>query len=118
MLAEQRREQFKADVAELKLKSGAPHRDGLWRALGLTLMIVAIGTTLLVYNVSLSQSDYRDIASDQILALAMTGVAVLGAVVFAAASVASVLRLWLLRQLHEGQSHTDQISAAIRERLL
>jgi hypothetical protein len=41
---------------------------------------------------------------------------VVGAALFLAASVAKVLRLWLVRQLLEGQAQTDQISQALSTR--
>lgn len=114
MLVEERRAQFQTDVAELKTKSRGPRRDWLWRVIGALLMIVGIVAAFLVYGASLSQSDYRDILSGQILAIAFIGVAVLGAAIFLSAAIASVLRLWLLRQLYEGQQHADQIADALR----
>lgn len=116
MLAEDRREQFQADVAALKLKSKGGRRDGLWRGIGALLMLVGVVAAFLVYEVSLSKSDYRDIASEQILALAFVGLAVLGAALYIGAAIASVLRFWLLRQLYEGQQHVDQLAAAVRDR--
>jgi hypothetical protein len=113
MLVEQRREQFKADVAELKLKSRGG-RDGLWRGIGALFMLVGVVAAFIVYEASLSKSDYRDIASEQILAIAFVGLAVLGAALYIAAAVASMLRVWLLRQLYEGQQHADQLAEAVR----
>jgi len=114
MLAEQRREQFDVDVAELKTKSRGVRHDGVWRAVGAILMVVGVVAAFLVYEASLSQSDYRNIASEQILAIAFVAVSVLGAAVFLASAIAGILRLWLLRQLYQGQQHADQIAEAIR----
>lgn len=116
MLVEERREQFKADVAELKTKSRGGRSDGVWRVIGALLMIVGVVAAFLAYEASLSQSDYRNIASEQILAIAFVGVAVVGAAIFLAAAIASVLRLWLLRQLYEGQQHAETIADAISNR--
>lgn len=116
MLADQRREQFKADVAELKLKSRRGRRDGLWRVLGALLMLVGVVAAFLVYQVSLSKTDFRDIQSEQILAIAFLALAVLGAALYVAAAIASLLRVWLLRQLYEGQQQVDQLSEALRTR--
>jgi hypothetical protein len=116
VLAEQRREQFQADVADLKLKSRGSRRDGLWRAIGAILMLVGVVASFLVYELSLSKSDYRDIASEQILAIAFVGLAVLGAALYLAAAIASILRLWLLRQLYEGQQHVEALTTAVRDR--
>lgn len=116
MLVEERRAQFRADVAELRTKSRGVRHDGVWRTVGVLVMIVGVVAAFLVYEASLSQSDYRNIASEQILAIAFVGVAVVGAAVFLAAALAGILRLWLLRQLHEGQQHADQLAEAIRQR--
>lgn len=115
MLAEQRREQFHADVAELKLKSRRGRRDGLWRVVGVVLMLVGAVAGFLVYETSLSKSDFRDIQSEQILAIAFLAVAVLGAALYIAATVGSLLRVWLLRQLYEGQQHVDLLAEALRD---
>jgi hypothetical protein len=42
--------------------------------------------------------------------------AVVGAALFLVGSIARVLRVWLLRQLYEGQAHVEQLSAALRDR--
>ena len=65
---------------------------------------------------SLHQSDQRNIASEQILAIGFLSVTVVGAALFLVGSVARVLRVWLLRQLYEGQAHVDQLTAAVRQR--
>jgi uncharacterized membrane protein YcjF (UPF0283 family) len=116
MFVEQRREQFKADVAELKLKARGRRKDGLWRAIGALLMLVGVVAAFLVYEVSLSKSDFRDIQSEQILAIAFLALAVLGAALYIAAAVASLLRVWLLRQLYEGQQQVEALTEALRAR--
>ncbi len=116
MLIEERREQFRTDVAELKTKSRGVRHDGVWRAVGGLVMVVGVIGAFLVYEASLSQSDYRDIASEQILAIAFVAVAVLGAAMFLASALAGILRLWLLRQLYQGQQQADQLADAIRQR--
>jgi len=116
MLAEERREQFKADVAQMKLKTGSSQRDVALLVVGVVLMLVGAVAAFLLYESSLSASDPRNIASKEIAAVAFLAVTVVGAALFVAASVARVLRLWLLRQLYEGQAHVDQLAAAVRER--
>lgn len=115
MRTEERRTQFKKDVADAKLKSDQAKGDGWSRIAGLVLMAVGVVGAFLAYNVSLAQDDLRDIASHQILAVACVGLAVVGAALYVVGSVARVLRLWLLRQLVESQDHVDQIADAVRE---
>ncbi|QCQ92292.1 hypothetical protein [Rhodococcus sp. SGAir0479] len=112
-LADERRAQFKSDVADLKLKSGPSRGDGAARIAGLALMAVGVVAAFIVYISSLTQSDLRDIASDQILATAFLALTVIGGALYLAGAIARVLRLWLLRQLHEGQAQADQIAAAL-----
>ena len=117
MLTEERREQFKAEVEQVKLKGDSANSDGRTRLIGVLLMAVGVVGAFLAYNVTLSQDDLRDIASTQVLALAFVALTVLGSALFLAASVARVLRLWLLRQLMDSQAHTDQITAALADRV-
>jgi uncharacterized membrane protein YcjF (UPF0283 family) len=115
MLAEQQREQFKKDVAAMKLKTGASKYDGPIRVLGIILMLVGVVAAFIIYEASLSQKDARNIASQQILAIAFLGVTLIGVGLFVVASLARLLRLWLLRQLYEGQAHVDQLASVVRQ---
>ena len=116
MLAEEQREQFKNDVAQLKLKSGGSRYDGPLRILGGILMLVGVVAAFIIYEASLTQKDPRNIASQQILAIAFLGITLIGVALFVAASLAQLLRLWLLRQLYENQSHVDQLVNAVGRR--
>ncbi|GAA4486474.1 hypothetical protein GCM10023094_42930 [Rhodococcus olei] len=114
-LAEDRRDQFAKDVSELKLKTDNTGRaDGRARIVGLVLMVVGAAAAFVVYLASLTLTDLRNIASYQILATALLAVTVIGAAVYLAGALARVLRLWLLRQLYEGQAQADRIAEALR----
>jgi hypothetical protein len=115
VLTEQRRDQFKTEVEQVKLK-GDSASDGRNRVIGLVLMVVGVVGAFLSYNISLSYDDLRDTGSAQVLALAFVALTVAGAAVFLAASVTRVLRLWLLRQLMDGQANADRITAALADR--
>ncbi|GAA3129961.1 hypothetical protein [Streptosporangium carneum] len=116
MLTEERREQFKTDVAGMKLKTDQSAGDGRSRILGVVLMVVGVAGGFVSYVNSLSQDDLRNVGSFQVLATAFVALTVLGAALYLAGAVARVLRLWLLRQLLEGQSQVDQITAALENR--
>jgi hypothetical protein len=116
MLAEEQREHFKNDIAQIKLKSGNSRFDGPLQILGGILMLVGVVAAFIIYEASLSQADPRQIASQQILAVAFLGVTLIGVALFVAASLAQLLRLWLLRQLYENQAHVDQLANAIGQR--
>ncbi|MBT9295048.1 hypothetical protein KKP62_08705 [Rhodococcus sp. GOMB7] len=115
-LAEDRREEFKKNIAELKLDKKQAGGDAATRIAGLVLMVVGVVGAFVVYISSLTLSDLRDLVSYQILTVVFLALTVAGAALFLAASVAKVLRLWLVRQLLEGQAQTDQISQALSTR--
>ncbi len=116
MLAEERREQFKADVAQLKLKTGTSRNDTILMAVGGIAMLVGVVAAFLIYETSLSKNSALSIASEQVAAIAFLGVTVIGAALFLTGAIARVLRIWLLRQLYEGQAHVEQLTAAVRGR--
>jgi hypothetical protein len=108
-------ERLKSDAAELNVGKGAG-RDGLYQSVGAVAMGAGVVLAFVAYQLSLGKDDTRDIQSLQILAVAMLALAVVGAAVFLRYSLARFLRFWLLRQLYEGQSHIDQVVAALGER--
>ena len=112
----ERIERFKTEAAGLNLKVGNPNRERLLQWGGVGLMVLAVVVALIGYQVSLTSDDARDIQSYIVLAVAMVAVAVIGAVVFLRYSLGRFLRLWLLRQLYEGQSHIDQVVEAVERR--
>jgi H+/Cl- antiporter ClcA len=95
------------------LRTGAAKSDRPLLITGAVLMAVGVLGAFVQYNVSLSQSDLRDIASTQVLTFAMLALAVAGAGLYVAAAIARLLRLWLLRQVLENRSHIDRITAAL-----
>lgn len=116
-LAEDRREEFKKNIAELKLDKKQAGGDSVTRIAGLALMVVGVVGAFVVYISSLTLSDVRDLVSYQILTMVFLAVTVVGGALFLAASLAKVLRLWLVRQLLEGQAHADQIAQALSNRI-
>lgn len=116
MLTEERRAEFHQQVADHRLKADGSRSDRPVRIIGILLMIGGLAGAFVSYNASLAQSDTRDITSSLILAVACVGLVVVGAAMYVATAITKVLRLWLLRQLVEGQAHTDQIAAALRDR--
>jgi len=114
MLAEERREQFKADVAQMKLRTGRSRLDVVLQVLGALMMVAGTAAAFITYEASSSQNDPRDIASQQILAISFLALVVVGSALFLFGSVARFLRLWLLRQLYEGQAHVEQLVSALR----
>jgi uncharacterized membrane protein len=113
-LTDNRIDQFKADVADLKVKTNRGRRDSALQAVGLGLMIVGVVVAFIVYQSSTNENDPRNIQSQIILAITMLALSVIGAAVFVFASMARFLRLWLLRQVYEGQENVARVLAAVQ----
>ena len=109
-------DQFKAEVSDLRIRSGDARRDGVVQIVGLVLMVAGIVVDLLVYESSRNLSDPRDIQSQIILAIGFLAVSVAGGALFLYASLARFLRFWLLRQVYESRSQVDQVVAAFQPR--
>ena len=114
-VVEERREQFKKDVAALGLDTAKTGSTGKGRIVGLALMIVGAAATFGVYIASLTLSDLRDLASYQLLGLGFVAITLVGAAVYIAAVVSRVLSLWLVRQLLESSAQADRITEALTQ---
>ena len=113
-MTSERVERFKAEAADLNLKAGNASKDTQLQVLGVILMVVGVGVNVLLYMSSLNISDDRDILSNVILAVGMLCVSVLGGALFLRYSISKFLRIWLLRQSYESQSHIDQVLDAVK----
>jgi hypothetical protein len=109
-------DQFKSEVSDLSLKTGSAGRDRGLMIFGLVLMLAAVLVTFSAYAASRNYSDPRDIQTMIVLGTFMAAVGLLGAVLFLRYSLAHFLRMWLLRQLYEGQANTDRLIDAIERR--
>jgi uncharacterized membrane protein len=107
-------EEFRAAVADLKLRSGRQRSDLIKEIVGAVLMVGGFVAGLIIYESSLSQGSSLNLASEQILALTMLGLVVIGAALFVSGTMARFLRVWMLRQLYEGQAHVDHLVESIR----
>lgn len=108
-----RSEAFTTAVSEKKLKTSS--RDGAVRAGGLAAMVIGVVGVIVVFQISRSASDSRDLQSFQILAMAFLGVCVLGAGLYVAGALSQLMRLWLLRQVIESQERHEELLAALRK---
>ncbi len=105
-------EQFKADLAELKITDPSSERDQLATRLGVAGMV--LGVLLGVYAYTLSYgAGGTDAALQQndatIVALLGVAVAVAGGALYLKGALSSFLRFWLVRDLHERRAQTDRL---------
>jgi hypothetical protein len=111
----ERVEQFKADAAELNLKAGNATRDGQLQAIGAVLMIVGVVLGFVSYAGATGAPTDGDVLEYVALAVASLGLVVFGGAVFLRYSLGKFLRLWLLRQMYEGQAHVDRVVDAVKQ---
>jgi hypothetical protein len=114
-----RTEQFKADVAALRLKTGRTNTESVLMGFGVVLMIlgvvVAVGAYQASTNVTATPGSNVDVLnSNSYLPLAVAGLAlsVTGGFVFLRYSLARFLRFWLLRQSYDQQVLIDSLTGA------
>ena len=100
--AQDRTEQFKAEIAEMKLKTGRTNVENVLEMLGVVLMVAGIAIALGAYKASLnvtatpgSNVDVLDSNSYLPLAVAGLAISVTGGFVFLRYSLAKFLRFCL-----------------------
>ncbi len=111
---QQRVEEFKTEIAEMRLKDPATARDRMMLRAGAAMMIAGVVLAVLAYfgshgtQNSLAQRDYV------ITALIGVCLAVSGGALFLRYSMAQFLRFWLARISCEQQMAADRIIEASR----
>ena len=110
-----RAEEFKAEIAEMKLKTGRARAENTLQILGVVLMIAGIAIALGAYSASLNVTatpgtnvDILDSNSYTPLAIAGLAISVTGGFLFLRYSLAKFLRFWLLRQAYEQKAAIDE----------
>ena len=107
--SQDRVEQFRAEIGEMKLRDPATSRERLWLGFGIALMVVGAGLGLASYLIS-HQSTSPLVQNDAVtLGLAGVVAAVIGAALFLRYSLASFLRFWLARLIYEQKAQTDRL---------
>ena len=114
-------EQFKSEVTDLNLKTGNPSREKTFQTIGFLLMLAGIIGGIICYVGAKNASGTADLAATKIQEQIVFSIwflilTVVGAAMFLRYALASFLRMWLLRQLYEGQANTDRIVDAFSKR--
>jgi hypothetical protein len=110
----ERVEQFKEEIASMRLRDPSTSRDRLLLRLGIAGMV--LGVAFGVYAYTLSHGTTNALQQRDAIVIALLGVAVTvaGAALFVRYSVAQFLRFWLARLTYEQQAQTDRVVEAIR----
>ena len=110
----ERVEQFKEEIASMRLRDPSTARDRQLLRLGIALMVVGIAAGLYAY--ALSHGTTNPLQQRDAIVIALIGVALTaaGGALFLRYSIAQFLRFWLARLSHEQQAAADRVVEAIR----
>lgn len=102
-------EQFKADIADLRITDPSSARDQL--ALRLGLVGLGAGVVLPIVAYFMSHGTANALGQRDAIVLALLGVAcaVAGGALYLKGAMSGFLRFWLVRDLHERRAQTDRI---------
>ena len=111
----ERVEQFKQEIADMKVRDTATGRDRVLLRLGVALMVIGLAVVVIAYfmshgasadTASAGPAEQRDAV---VLALGGIASAVVGGALFLRYSLAGFLRFWLARFVYEQQAQTDRV---------
>jgi hypothetical protein len=105
----ERVEQFKQEIADMKVRDPSTGRDRVWLRVGIALMVVGLGIVIGGYFMSHGTSNPLEQNDALVLTIGGLTSAVVGAAVFVRYSIASFLRFWLARFVYEQQAQTDRL---------
>ena len=110
----ERVEQFKEQIASMRLRDPATARDRQLLRLGVVLM--AVGGILGIVAYATSHGTENALEQRDAIVIALIGVSstIAGAALFVRYSVAQFLRFWLARLTYELQAQTDRVVDAIK----
>jgi hypothetical protein len=105
-------EQFKADIADLRITDPSSSRDQLSTRLGMAGMVVGIILGLYAYSLSYGATGDNPAPQQRdaiVLALVGVSVAITGGALYLKGALSGFLRFWLVRDLHERRAQTDRV---------
>ncbi|HZQ56739.1 MAG TPA: hypothetical protein VFA84_01815 [Acidimicrobiales bacterium] len=111
-MSDARLEQFKADIADMRIRDPAVGRESLLLWAGVAGLVAGIALTVISFFLSKNTNSALDQADYHVFALIGVAVTVAGAALFVRYSVAAFLRFWLARLIYEQRVQTDRIVAA------
>ncbi len=108
-------EEFKQEIADMRLRDPATARDRMLLRGGIALMVIGIGVAIGAYFVSHTTTNtllQNDMVISSVIGLSVT---VAGAALFLRYSMAQFLRFWLARLSFEQQHQTDRVVEAVKD---
>jgi hypothetical protein len=108
-LSAARRQEFEAEVAQLKVRTSVNQTDARNGKVGMGLAIAGVIVCVVSYIASTGATDARDQNDFMILAVIGLAFTVLGSIVWLRFSLGQLLRLWLVRLVYEQRDAADRI---------
>lgn len=102
-------DQFKADIADLRITDPSTARDQLAVRVGLLGMAVGVILPVVAYFMSHGTTNPLTQRDALVLAVMGLGFAAAGGALYLKGSLAGFLRFWLVRDLHERRAQTDRL---------
>ena len=112
----ERIEQFKAEVADMKLRDPATGLDRLLVKLGVVGLVAGPGFGVAAWF--LAHGTRNPLQQRDAIVVAVRGLtlAVVGGALFVKGAVAGFLRFWMARLCYEQEAQADRIAAAVASR--
>jgi VIT1/CCC1 family predicted Fe2+/Mn2+ transporter len=104
-------EQFKAEISELRIKDPSAPRDPMLARAGAIAMAVGVVLPIVAYFLSHGTDNALQQRDALVIAVLGASLTVAGGALYLKASIANFLRFWLLRDLHERRAQTDRLLA-------
>jgi hypothetical protein len=109
----QRIEQFRAEVADMRLRDPATGLDRLLVRLGVVGLATGLGFGVAAWFISHGTRNPLQQRDAIVVALLGLTVAVVGAALFVKGALAGFLRFWMARLCYEQQAQADRIAASV-----
>jgi hypothetical protein len=109
----QRIEQFRAEVADMRLRDPATGLDRLLVRLGVVGLVTGLGFGVAAWFISHGTRNPLQQRDAIVVALLGLTIAVVGGALFVKGAMAGFLRFWMARLCYEQQAQADRIAASV-----
>ena len=109
----QRIEQFRAEVADMKLRDPAAGLDRLLVRLGVAGLVTGLGFAVAAWFISHGTRNPLQQRDAIVVAILGLTIAVVGGALFVKGAMAGFLRFWMARLCYEQQAQADRVAASL-----